>query len=341
MGCDPPPKIPVELEGAGFDPPPKMPEELDAGGCDPPPKIPVELDVVVCELPPKIPAEADGVGFDPPPKMPEALVEVGCDAPKTPEEAVADGFDSPKIPDELEDEGCEAPPKMPVELEEDDGCDAPPNIPLAGVVSLLSLVLPVTVWLPKIEAEVVAVVTSVLGAAAPPNTEGEAPDDPKIDVVLLPVDPPNIPPVEAEEVLRDPTPDPPPNIPLGGEAAFSLPALLVAVVPKTDVPEDDDDGVTSVLLAAVVPKTDDEDDEVPPVAAVVTVVEPNTDLFGADRAVKGGGAPEELPESAVVGVTEAEETVLFVPPIPNTDELEAEVVIPPKTDDVVDVVPEL
>ena len=137
------------------------------------------------------------------------------------------------------------------------------------------------------------------------------------------------------------------------------PVLLVAVeVPKIDIPEDDDEvppvavigdpkiDVFPVLLAAVgFPKIDvpEDDDEIPPVemvgcavAAVVAVVEPNTDLLGADKAVKGEGPLEELTESVAVGVTEAEETetVLLVP---NTDELEAEVVIPPKTEEVVDV----
>ena len=214
---------------------------------------------------------------------------------------------------------------MPVELEEV-GCEVPPNIPLDGVVSLLSPVLLVTVWLPKTEAEVVPVGSAVFGAAEPPNTEGEAEDVPKMDVLLVLVvlvDPPNIPPVEAEEVFP-----PPPNIPLGGEAAFSLPVLLaVAGAPNTDVPVDDDDDVGPVARLDW------------PVAAVLGVVEPNTDLFGADEAVNGGGPVEELPESFVVGVTEAEETetVLLEPPIPNTDEVEVGVAIPPKTDDVVDV----
>ena len=211
---------------------------------------------------------------------------------------------------------------MPVELEEV-GCEVPPNIPLDGVVSLLSPVLLVTVWLPKTEADDVPVGSAVFAAAEPPNTEGVAVDVPKTDVLLVLVvlvDPPNIPPVEAEEVF------PPPNIPLGGEAAFSLPVLLAASgAPKTDVPVDDDVAPVAMLDW--------------PVAAVVRLVEPNTDLFGAE-AVNGGGPPEELPESFVVGVTEAEETgtVLLEPPIPNTDGVEVGVVIPPKTDDEVVVV---
>ena len=211
---------------------------------------------------------------------------------------------------------------MPVELEEA-GWEAPPNIPLDGVVSLLSLDLLGTVWLPKTEAEVVPVASVVFAAAEPPNTEGAAEDVPKIAVVLLLVDPPNIPPVEAEELVRDPPP-PPPNIPLGGEAAFSFPVLLAADgVPNRDVPDDDE--VAPVVMLDC------------PVAAVVTALEPNTDLFGAVKAVKGEGSPEVLPESVVVGVTEADagETVLLEPPIPNTEEVEVEVVIPPKTDDVV------
>ena len=63
--------------------------------------------------------------------------------------------------------------------------------------------------------------------------------------------------------------------------------LLAAVgVPKIDVPEDDDE-IPPVEMVGC------------PVAAVVAVVEPNTDLLGADKAVKGDGPPEELPESAV------------------------------------------
>ena len=132
----------------------------------------------------------------------------------------------------------------------------------------------------------------------PPNMEGlpVAIDLPKIDV-----------PEDDEEI--------PPDCPV----VDVPPVLLVAVeVPKIDIPEDDDEvppvvvigvpkiDVFPVLLAAVgFPKIDvpEEDDVVPPdcpKAAVVAVVEPNTDLLGADKAVKGDGPPEELPESAVV-----------------------------------------
>ena len=169
---------------------------------------------------------------------------------------------------------------------------------------------------------------------------------PKIDV---PEDDEAVPPVAILDCPVDAEPDVP--------KIDVVPVLFVAV----ELPKIEDDDVATldfsvvaeldvpkipVLLASVeFPKIDvpEDDDEIPPVemvgcavAAVVAVVEPNTDLLGADKAVKGEGPLEELTESVPVGVTEAEETetVLLVP---NTDELEAEVVIPPKTEEVVDV----